>query len=178
MVFLTGGVPRGLDTCHSPFRAVGGSLPYRHSDYGSRVDEVSSSVVSAVCPKVENSGCGEGRCARRDSGAWYRAVCAVGVGLGLEACMGRWLACAPLGLVGSNPTPGANQDQMLFSSSWFLARGFASRECFACFLFLSLVCIGLVRAGFWLVCGLWVWTGVFKGRGKAMGKPWKTARRD
>jgi len=40
-----------------------------------------------------------------------------GVGLGLEACLGRWLACAPLGLVGSNPTPGANQDQLFVS--WF-----------------------------------------------------------
>ena len=174
MVFLTGGVPRGLDTCHSPFRAVGGSLPYRHSDYGSRVDEVSSSVVSAVCPKVENSGCGEGRCARRDSGAWYRAVCAVCVGLGLEACTGRMVSLCPFGARGfKSHSRRQPRPAFRFLVRSFSLRGFASRECFACFLFFLVVVVWLVGAGFWLVSGFRVWIGNFLGRGKAIGNPWK-----
>ena len=52
--------------------------------------------------------------ARRDSGAWYRADYAIkSVGLGLER--DQRLACAPLGRVGSNPTPGATNNSPNYS---------------------------------------------------------------
>jgi hypothetical protein len=57
--------------------------------------------------KNRRRGCGGFAC--RDSGAWYRADYAIkSVGLGLERY--QRLACAPLGRVGSNPTPGATNN--------------------------------------------------------------------
>jgi len=63
MVFLTGGVPRGLDTCHSPFRAVGGSLPYRHSELDSSRVRFPPAWFLLFVPKWKIVGVGGAVCA-------------------------------------------------------------------------------------------------------------------
>src|SRR3990172_7740986 len=83
--------------------------------------------------------------------------------------MGRWLACAPLGLVGSNPTPGANQDQMFSSSSWFLAGVLRHGS----LLHASFCCDWLSYGGSGLVSGLFAGSGFGLGFSGVVESPWK-----
>lgn len=143
--------PRVRTLAISPLGLFGGSQPSRHSEQNishadqSLFDSVSQDdalptlpsagfVFPGNCPKGENSGVEKGRRARRDSGAWYRAVRVAKRGPRPGIVPRLRLACAPLGRVGSNPTPGASPTRSQTSLSGFSVSRVSGVSCMLPFL--------------------------------------------